>query len=131
MIGSFGTIAFTSSSDQVRTFDGFSKTAEARFTEHALSGKKPQLEFIGPGLESITFSMRLDVALGLNPKKEITRLTQIRDAGEAHPLVIGGDFIGHFVIMTLSENHRAIDNAGRLLLAELSVTLKEYADDRI
>ncbi|MBE0470521.1 MAG: phage tail protein [Methyloprofundus sp.] len=131
MIGSLGTIAFSASSDKVNTFSGFSKTGEARYSEHALSGKKPLLEFIGPGLEKISFTMRLDVGLGVNPKTEIKKLIDLRDAGEASILCIGGEFIGMFVIKSLAENHKAIDNAGRLLLADINVSLEEYADDRV
>jgi phage protein U len=131
MIGSFGNIAFSTSMDKVFTFSGLSKSADARFAEHSLTGKKPLLEFIGPGLETITFNMKLDVFLGINPLEEIKKLLELRDAGIARPFVLGGEFIGLFVITSLSEAHKVISNRGKILNAELSITLKEYADDRV
>lgn len=131
MIGSLGPIPFTASADKVRTFDGYSKQAEARFSEHTIIGKKPLLEFTGPGLESISMKIRLDAFLGINPLTEITRLAELRDAGQALPLVIGGKYKGDYVISSLSETHRTHDNQGRLLLADVQIELKEYADDRV
>ena len=129
MIGSFGSIAFTASAEQLRTFTGLGKQAEARFEEHTLIGKKSKLEFVGPGLEAVSFSIRLDAGMGVNPRDEITRITEIRDAGEAYPLVIGGWYLGDYVITNASESHRHHDNRGRLLVAEVNLSLKEYADD--
>lgn len=129
MIGSFGIIAFTASADRVRTFTGLNKEAEARFSEHTLVGKKPKLEFEGPGLETITFSIRLDRFLGLNPEDEIERIVTLRDEGEAQPLVIGGNYMGMYVITQASEARRHHDNIGRLVQADISLTLKEYTDD--
>lgn len=129
MIGSFGNIAFTTSAQQVRTFAGLSKQAEARYAEHALAGKKPLLEFVGPGLEQVSFSIRLDKFLGLDPVGEIERIVNLRDEGEAQPLVIGGKYLGMYVITNASEARKFHDNRGVLIQADISLTLKEYADD--
>lgn len=128
MIGNFGPIVFTASANLMRTFTGLTKESEARYAEHALAGQKPQLEFIGPGLESITFSIRLDRFLGINPEDEIQRAEELRDEGEVQPLIIGGKYIGMYVITSAREGLRHHDNRGRLVVADLDITLKEYPD---
>lgn len=127
MIGSIGSIAFTASTDKVFTFNSLSDQAEARYATHDIIGKKPLLEFIGPGIKSFSMSVRLDAALGVNPLNELTGLESIRDEGEAVPLVIGDNYKGDFVIKGISSDYRAHDNAGRLLLADITLSLEEYA----
>lgn len=131
MIGSFGNTAFVASSQQVRTFRGRSRSKEARFAQHDLILKKPVLEFIGPGLITESFVMRLDAGMGVNPSDEIDRLTQVLDQGEAQPMVIGGNFLGRYVIESMRETHKVYDNRGGLILADVTLNLKEYADDRV
>lgn len=128
MIGSFGRTAFVASSDQVRTFRDMQKTNQPRFAEHAVIGKKPVIEFVGPSLNEFTFNIRLDVALGINPRTEIDQLSDIRDAGQAQPLVIGGKFEGNYVIQSMAESRNYFDNRGNILVAVISLTLKEAAN---
>lgn len=131
MIGSFGPIAFSASSSKIFTLSGFGKGAESRFAEHDLAGKKPLLSFVGPGLESISFNMKLSLTLGVDPVTEINRLRDLRDNGIAQPFVLGGEYIGDYVIKSLSESHRAMDGKGNLIAADISVSMKEYFDDRV
>lgn len=127
MIGSIGEIAFTASDGRVFTFSSLSGQAEARYAEHDVIGKKPKLEFIGPGIKSFSMSIRLDVGLGVNPLTQITNLEAVRDSGTAVPLVIGDNYKGDYVIDSISEDYRSHDSAGRLLLANVILNLKEYA----
>lgn len=130
MIGSFGETVFTSSNNKVLTYSSLSRSADARYTEHSLIGKKPQLEFIGPSLDEVSYSIRLDSQLGVDPKTEIDRLRDIRDNGIAKPLFFGKNFVGNFVITGMSENQRITNpRSGRLTLAEISITLKEYTNE--
>lgn len=128
MIGSLGSIAFTVSANQVRTFDNFNKQAEARYHEHTVIFLKPKLEYLGESLKEVSFTVRLDASMGVNPLTEIARLERLRDSGTAVPLVVGGNFIAQFVITSISESWRNIDNRGRLRIADLTLNLKEYAD---
>jgi len=128
VIGIFGSVVFETSSDRVRTFADFKRSGEARYGEHGRIGRKGILEFLGPGIEQISFSMLFSVSLGLNPRTEIDRLRDLRDAGEVETLILGGKPLGDFVVTSLSETWKRMDNAGRLLAAETAVTLKEYPD---
>lgn len=131
MIGSLGNIAFSASSDRLFTFKELTMGGDARYAKHELIGKKPLLEFIGPGTTTANLPIRLDITHGVNPLTEIKRLADLRDNGQAMPLVIGDNFKGYFVITSMNESHRAYNNAGLLLLAEITLQLEEYSDDRV
>ena len=128
MIGTYGPVTFTASADLLRTFNNLSRKGPARYAEHNTLNGKPRLEFIGPGLDSITFDMRFDVQYGLNPRQEIERLRTIRDAGEYYSMVLAGQPLGRFVIEDVGEDWRRMDGQGRLLVAGVSVSMKEYVE---
>lgn len=129
IIGTFGYVIFETSADKIVTFDGLKRQGSARYATHDILGKKPVLEFLGAGAESISFSMRLDVALGINPTEELDVLRFMRDEGEAAPLILNDQPIGEtlWVIDSLSEDWKVVSNMGHLLVAVVDVTLKEYA----
>lgn len=127
MIGTLGNAVFQSSTQKVYTFTGLGRSGEARYEEHKVVGKKPVLELIGPGLESISFGMRFDVALGINPIVEINKLREARDAGAVLPMTIGGKFLGDWVIESFSDSWERVDNFGNVLVATVQINLKEVA----
>lgn len=125
-LGSFGPIVFETSSELVRTWQQMSRKGGARFHEHVVAQGKPLLEFLGPSLEEMTFTMRLDAQLGLDPAMELERMRETRDTGKEQVLVVGGLVIGKFVLEDLSEDHKRHSGIGRLMVAEVTVKLKEY-----
>lgn len=129
MIGTLGDITFKVSSDSIRTFTGFTRSGSARFQTHNLIGRKPVVEFVGPDLESIALTVRLDVKYGMNPINEINSMREKRDTGERLAFIVGGKLLGDFVIEQLSEPWDQVDNRGNLLKATVSLTLKESVDE--
>lgn len=127
-IGSLGKVVFETSEKKIRTFFDLKRSASARIGTHDLIGKKPILEFVGPGLEQISMNVRLDVSLGLNPADELKVLREMRDKGEIAKFILNGEPVteNYWLIEQISEDHRQIDNKGRLLIADLSITMKEY-----
>ncbi len=125
-IGTFGTVIFEVSTEKSRTFDEFNRKTAAKFEEHAIIGQKAKLEFISPGLDEISFQVIFSAFHGLNPLKEADQLREIVRKGEYHPLVIGGKVIGNFVLESLSESWKYVDNRGNVLHIALDVSLKEY-----
>lgn len=126
MIGSLGNMAFVASFDVLRTFQGLSRSADARWHRHERLNSKAKLEFLGPDLEQVTFSVRLDVSHGINPTRELQALREVRDGGLHVPLVIGGKYWGNWVVQSFAEDHRYFDGKGTLLVASVSITLLEY-----
>ena len=73
-IGSFGNLVFSVSDRTVKTFDGMSWDFSADYATHDRHIKADLLEYMGPGIEGISFSMVLSAFLGVNPRSESTRL---------------------------------------------------------
>ena len=128
MIGTLGEVVFEVSASKVKTFDGMKRSGTGRWATHDIIGQKPVMEYLGPGIEQISFTMRLDVFLGVNPSEELAVLRQMRDTGEAVSFVLEGQPVTDnlWVIESLSEDYPAIDNAGRILVANVDINLKEY-----
>lgn len=125
-IATFGPVVFEVSSSRVRTFKTLKRHGKAVFARHDVIGGKPLLQFTGLDLEEISFTIRLDVSFGLNPVREINALRAMRDAGKEHPLLVGGENFGSFVLEGFDEDWQKTDQKGRLLVAEVSLSLVEY-----
>ena len=110
MIGTLGDVVFETSSEKIRTFDGMKRSGSARWATHDIMAHKPVLEFLGSGMEQISFSMRFDVSLGINPAAELETLRGLRDAGEASQLILNGKPIGEhkWVIESPCPPHRRL-----------------------
>lgn len=128
MIGSFGKVVFFASAEAMRTFDGFTRNSSSRWAKHDVLLLKPVSQFIGPGLDTITFSMRFDIRHGMNPRKEMNTLLEMERSGKVETLIIGGVPLGVFKwkITNLSQKWTQLDGKGNLLVGGLDVTLEEY-----
>jgi phage protein U len=131
LIGSLGDVVFEVSSESIRTFDALNIQLSAKYAQHDIHGRKGLLEFTGLDPAKLSFKIRLDAALGLMPKDELTALRGILEAGKAVPFVLDGEPQGWhlWVIESLSEEHKVLNNSGTLILAEVSLNLKEYVED--
>jgi len=129
VIGTLGVVPFIVTPRVVRTFDELKKSKAGRWAEHERLGKKPLLQYIGPGLDEVSLSLFFDSDLGLNPRKEIDRLERMEAEGKAYRLVIGGKPIGginKWVITSLNCAYTRIDNRGTVLAGRADLTLREY-----
>ena len=126
-VGTFGEIVFETSRTRIRTFDAFKRTSKARFAEHAITGRKPVLEFIGPESDEVSMQLLFSTSLGVVPADEIDALRAILQEGSEKNLVVGGYNFGRFVLTSLEEEWQQFDGHGRLLVAAVSMGLKEYA----
>lgn len=127
-IGTLGNIVFETSASKVRTFDRFSRRGSAAFAEHAVLDSKPRLQHIGSGLDEVSFSIKFDAALGLNPVEELEQVREILRRGEPQILKISEDrTLGYFVLTEVRETWRQVDKAGHLLAVTLDITLKEVS----
>lgn len=127
-IGSFGDLTFKVSDKLVRTFDGMSWDFSAKYATHDRHIKADLLEYMGPEIETISFSMVLSVFLGVTPLKQIKKLRKMIRKGYARRLVIGGKVYGSYkwVMESSSVEMQRFDKKGNLWAAKIKVTLKEY-----
>lgn len=128
MVGSFGDIIFIVSADVVRTFKGFSRSTAARWAIHETHLNSPKAEYVGPGQDAISFSMRFDAQYGVNPRNETSRLIQMCRDGQAEALIIGGLPMGikKWYIDDVTNTWEKFDGEGNVILGGADLTLKEY-----
>ena len=141
IVGYMGDIMFVTSRQYLITFDDYSRNAEGRWAKHDIIGQKPVLEFLGPDTEKISMKIQLRRDHGVNVETMLRRLREMRDTGEAFPLVLGSKVIGNlikkyilkqsvtpglWVLKGLSEDvkHWA---GGNLYIVDATVTLEEYS----
>ena len=127
-IGALGNITFSASSRQINTFDNMQWSNSARYASLDRHLRPTLLEFLGTNAGEITFDMRFSAYEGINPDAEIKKLLTAERAGEAMRLVIGRRVYGRFrwVITGTNKGLEYFDGNGNLLVASVSVTLKEY-----
>ncbi len=130
MIGSFGEVVFEVSDEKVRTFRDYQIQRSAKYSEHAIHGRKGLLEFTGLSPASASLSIKLDAGLGVNPKEELNNLREILNKHEAVPFILDGEPQGDglWVLESLNENFEIIDNHGTFISINVSLNLKEYIE---
>lgn len=133
IVGSWGTIVFEVSSFRVRTFDDFKRASSSRWATHEVINKKQVLEFLGPSIESVSFTMLLNTSFGINPGNELKRLREMRDGGKNYPLILADAAVGdnNWVLKNLEENVKKFDGFGNIISVSVSVTLEEYVSAAI
>lgn len=130
IIGYLGDIVFSVSKNLVRTFDSFNRSGFARWATHEVVGDKPLLEFLGPGVEEISFEMQLSTSLGVTPEEELAKLRALRDDGKPAMLIINGEVVGDhdWAVEALTETVTYWGKGGKMLSAKASATLKEVRE---
>lgn len=131
MIGYYGYIIFETSDSRILNFSNFKKDIKGRWGKHDLIGKKPISEFIGPDLDSISFTINLNANNGVKPRDEMERWNNCVSIGLADVLVIGGKPVGEnkWSVQSVSEVWNAVFNQGELFSGSIDVTLQEYVED--
>ncbi|MCY9764925.1 phage tail protein [Paenibacillus alvei] len=129
MIGAFGDVNFLVTNTKIRTYDDFVRHCQGRWAEHAIIGKKPLSQFIGPGLDTISFSMSFALAHGTDPRYETDRLIKMERSGKPFTLTIGNKKYGTYkwALTSLEVEDSKVDNKGKLLAAAVRVEMREYA----
>ena len=128
VIGTFGDIVFTVSSQKALTFNSLKRATKARTTSHEVIGAKPIIEFLGPDGEEISFSMQFLASMGINPTKEANKLREMCNRGEVAFFVLDNKRVGDnkWILTDVSESAETVDNTGRIIVSSVDVTLKEY-----
>ena len=130
MVGSLGEIVFDVSESQILTFDGLSFQHSAKYTEHAIHGRKGLLEFTGFSATTMSMTISLNSSLGINPKDEFERLKEIFYNHEAVLFILNGEPQGDnlWVIENMTEKREDISRIGIANFIEVSLSLKEYLE---
>lgn len=131
MVGYFGNnVVFEVSSEKILTFDGFKYSSAGRWEKHNVISKKPISEFIGPDVDTISFTIILDGSFGIKPREEMERWIKMVNDGIADILVIGNKPLGKdkWSVKSISESWDKIFNQGELWSGKIDVSFEEYIE---
>lgn len=126
VIGSLGQLPFVCSQKKVLTFSELSKESSVRWAKHDVIGKKPVLEYIGPDLATISLTIRFDSFLGMPPIVGLNRLKRMMENKQYKTFIVGGEYIGRFMITNISEVRKVHSGAGVCQVAIATIELTEY-----
>lgn len=126
MLGSYGKITFKVTEEEIKIFDNFNITRKARYVAHERINSKPLLQFMGLDADSISFNMQLVQGITGNVSDDLKSLQDMFKKAEVHPLFLGQKKLGSFVIESINEAYKIVDNLGNLEVVNVSLSLKEY-----
>ncbi|MBQ7478233.1 MAG: phage tail protein [Selenomonadaceae bacterium] len=129
-LGAFGDVVFECSHFRVVTFHDWKRSSKGRYAHHDVIGMPPVSEFLGRGLEEISFRMTFTTALGVNPRAEAEKMRGMIQQGRAHYLVIGNVAYGSspWVAEGMTEEADSWNGFGQIIASSIDVKLKEYIE---
>lgn len=130
IVGGFGDVIFETSDKRILTYKNFRRDIIVRYGISEVIGQKPKSEFLGPGLDTVTFEVSLNISLGHDPYTIMTQFIEYTREGHAYPLVIGSRAIGvdRWKITGLGEPVYSFGPEGQILSGALELTMEEYVE---
>lgn len=125
MIGSYGKITFKITEKEIKIFNDFSISRKARYVAHERINNKPLLQFMGLDADNISFNMQLVQGLTGDVSDDLKSLQDMFKKAEVHPLFLGQKKLGSFVIESMNEAYKIVDNLGNLEVVNVSLSLRE------
>ena len=125
VLGFFGKVPFTCSSEQVATFKDLGITHSSRYATHDVIGEKPVSEYIGPSKKEISFKMTLSAQYNSPPLLYVTVLKNMLESGESHHLCFGPEYMGKFILTGFKEDRKFFNGQGIPIVTDVSLTLIE------
>lgn len=127
-IATFGKKVFEVSSKRICTPDDIQYGSAYETEVQDSAGRKPSTYRKGPGLNTMSFRLRLEAALGVNPAKEMEEWERIKDTGAASYFILGGKPYGKckWQLKNISVGSQIINNGGQILSAEMTLEFQEY-----
>ena len=124
----WGDITFKVNSDQMFSFRKMKRSYSARWASHDIIGKRPKMEFQGPGMDEITIEVILDAELGVKPRAAMKKFRSAAKKGAVAYFYVGGKKVAKykFYIKSGTEDWDEIWNKGELVRATANLTFGEY-----
>ncbi len=110
------------------TFEDFQRDVTNQTTDHARFLMKQKVQFDGPALSTMSFTVRFSSDLGVNPREMLKKVESCVRLGKLGYVIIGKKKIGKhkYLITNASESWEHIIKNGKLISANVDLTLKEY-----
>lgn len=124
-IGNWGSvIKFQTSDKRILTPDKMKYSFAARINKHNMINGYPIVEFVGPDLQTTTFTIELNALLGVRPKVVEDKLWYSLAEGVIAPLVIGGRNICSRAMLTnMSCGYNVILKRGEIMSMTVDLTM--------
>lgn len=127
VLGAYGSLPFVCAYGKVLTFHDLTREHAVRWAKHEVIGAKPVLEYVGDDLMKVSLKIRFDSSLSVPPLIGLDHLRKMLENKMSKTLVIGGEYLGRFVIESISEDRKYFTGAGVCIVAEATLQLIEYA----
>lgn len=128
LVGAYGPVVFSVSSELVRTFRAGAQERGAVFAVHDVIGRKARLEPLEDELATARLEIRLDQDLGTSPTLELYALNELMKLKLPWPLFLGPVPMGEFVLTGIAEEWRRFTRIGVMSAASVVLHLLEDAD---
>lgn len=128
-IGNFGKlIVFETSDRRILNFTDYQRTITANWTSHERIGKKPQSEFLNPGLATVQFKVVLSAQHGVKPWKTFRAIERAVERGQVEKLVIGHHAVGshRWKITQATQTLDTVMSGGEIQKMTVNLQLEEY-----
>lgn len=129
IIGYFGGIVFSVSKSKIKTIRDLSRNGSADIQTHKRHLNVDLPEFVGSGLESISFNIRLSKYLGVSsPKSDLKKIISYEYNGKPQYLVLGTETLGRYkwLVSKHKVTYEHYDERGNVVTMDVSLTLTEY-----
>lgn len=127
-IAVFGKKVFQVSSKKVYTFDDFERSGTLETEAQETIGKRPATFIKFMGLETMSFSIKLDASLGVNVQQEYNWWINTRNSGKPQTFSIGGIPVtkNKWLLKSVAESDTIIDSRGKIKQTVLKLTFEEF-----
>lgn len=129
MIGYLGDMEFTASDRKLFTIKDLKISNRASYARHAIAGGKEEIELVGKGAKSVSFSMTFHASLSQDPAEGLALLRAALDDAQPLGLVIGDAYLGDYVLESIDETWETIGPKGEVISAVAAVSLLEFTED--
>ncbi len=128
-IGNFGSVYFEVSPEVIKTLRDLSRQGSADIQSHKRHLNVDLPEYVGRGLDTTSFNIRLSKYLGASdPKSDEKTLINYCRNGSAQSLILGGERFGDYkwLISKYKSTYEHHDASGGIVTIDMSITLTEY-----
>ena len=129
-IGSFGNIIFRVEEENILTIGAMSREKKSRWEEAQILNDLSFLEFRGRDLTTISLDIQLIETSKMKIVDTLNTLNNMLENGENHELILGNTLIGEFPFVLESISEKFEKHQEQFQYVELSITLKEYRDNK-
>lgn len=127
-IASFASKIFNVSGTNIYTFQDLQYSSSIQTEKQDAAGTKPSTYDKGPDLDNMSFTIKLDITFGVNPRSEWEDWKNILNSGITYPFILGGRPLSryNFKLISVTPSNFNIDNKGNILALDLELKFDEY-----